>query len=50
MSKKKFTLEQKLRILAWIDEGHRLRDAAIKFDVNERTILRWHYEARGTWH
>jgi len=34
-------MEDKLRILAWIDEGHRVSDAVAKFGVNDRTIRRW---------
>lgn len=50
LSRNNFTLEDKLRILAWIDEGHRASDAVSKFDVNERTIHRWRIKllAHGT--
>lgn len=41
MFRYRFTLEEKLGILAWIDEGHRVVDATSKFNVNKRTILRW---------
>jgi transposase len=41
LSKYKFTLEEKLRILAWIDEGHRVKDAVTKFNVTKSTIRRW---------
>lgn len=34
-------MEDKLRILAWIDEGHRVSDAVSRFGVDERTIRRW---------
>lgn len=41
MPEGKFTLEEKLRILVWIDEGHGLKDAANKFEVNAETIRQW---------
>lgn len=41
MSRYKFTIEQKLKILAWIDEGHGVNDAVAKFQVGRRTINRW---------
>jgi transposase-like protein len=34
-------LEDKLRILAWIDEGHRVSDAVFKFGISKRTIRLW---------
>lgn len=50
MSRYKFTVEQKLRILAWIDEGHGISDAVTKFHVGARTISRWRIklDAHGT--
>lgn len=41
MSKSKFTLGEKLQILAWVDEGHRVKDAVAKFRVSEFTIRQW---------
>lgn len=42
MSKSKFSIEQKLQILAWVDEGHTIREAVTKFSVSEYTIRQWH--------
>lgn len=49
MSKHKFTLEEKLRILNWIDDGHSMGDAASRFGVSKETIRRWRIklEAQG---
>lgn len=41
LSRGKFTLEDKLQILAWIDEGHRVSDAVSKFGVRKCTIREW---------
>ena len=41
MSKRTFTLEERLRILAWIDEGHRVMDAVSTFGVSKNTIRQW---------
>ena len=41
MSRRKFTLEERLRILAWIDEGHRVIDAVSTFGVSKSTIRQW---------
>ena len=41
MSRNKFSLEDKLRIITWIDEGHSVGDAVSQFGVGRRTIERW---------
>ncbi|MGI6358558.1 MAG: transposase [Bacillota bacterium] len=41
MSGRKFTLGEKLRILAWIDEGHPVKEAVSRFNVGKSTIRRW---------
>ena len=41
MSRSKFTLEERLRILPWIDDGHPTRDAVLKFGVDKTIVIRW---------
>lgn len=41
MSRNRITLKEKLQILAWIDEGHRVKDAVAKFNVSKSTIRQW---------
>ena len=41
MSRSKFSLEDKLRIIAWIDAGHSVGDAVSQFGVDRSTIERW---------
>lgn len=41
LSERNFTLEERLGILAWIDEGHRVKDAVAKFGVSKNTIRQW---------
>lgn len=50
MFRRKFTLEERLRILAWIDEGHRVKDVVSKFGVSKNTIRQWRIKlnAHGT--
>lgn len=41
MSTHKFTLEERLMVLNWIEKGNRLRDAVVKFGVSGQTIRQW---------
>lgn len=49
MSRSKFTVEEKLQILAWIDEGHGVTAAVARFGVVPSTIQQWRIKrATGT--
>jgi transposase-like protein len=46
----KYGLEEKLRILAWIDEGHGVMEAVKEFGVTKTTLRQWRIklDAHGT--
>lgn len=46
MSTYKFTLEERLRVLDWIDEGNMVVDASAKFGVSTETIRQWRIKLR----